>query len=478
MSETYEETEIINEDVKKDSGRSPTFILLVLSLGVFITALASFIFSPALPTIANNLHTSLDLVTWVVTIYILLLTAMTPLSGKLSDRFGRKKTYIAGVAIFTLGSLGCSFAWDIYSLIAFRGMQAIGAALVLPAAIAEIGTTSSKENAGKMMGLLLSMSAFAMIIGPNLGGYLIQNFGWRTIFYFNIPLGIIAVLLTAWKFRENYGKIKQHIDVMGSILLTGAVASLLLGLVRLATLPLHNISVYPLLLVSALLTVIFILFERKITDPIIDISLLARGDVFSLNLTMLLMMIPMFCTVIYIPSFVQVVLHLSVQNSGILLTPLAVALLIGNIVGGTYIDRYDARSALLIGSLILSASFIWLTYFVTGWFSLIFTLIGVGLGLGFALESLQLIMLSHMPEDQKGSGTGIINTFKYIGSAIGSVIGAIFLVGATNTITFNAAFKNIFLFGTVASIIAVILVVFIVLIYRSNKNTHDISVAE
>ena len=84
--------------------------------------------------------------------------------------------------------MGCSFAWDIYSLIAFRGMQAIGAALVLPAAIAEIGTTSSKENAGKMMGLLLSMSAFAMIIGPNLGGYLIQNFGWRTIFYFNIPL--------------------------------------------------------------------------------------------------------------------------------------------------------------------------------------------------------------------------------------------------------------------------------------------------
>ena len=102
MSETYKETEIKNEDVKKDSGGSPTFILLVLSLGVFITALASFIFSPALPTIANNLHTSLDLVTWVVTIYILLLTAMTPLSGKLSDRFGRKKTYMAGVAIFTL----------------------------------------------------------------------------------------------------------------------------------------------------------------------------------------------------------------------------------------------------------------------------------------------------------------------------------------------------------------------------------------
>ena len=161
-------------------------------------------------------------------------------------------------------------------------MQAIGAALVLPAAIAEIGTTSSKENAGKMMGLLLSMSAFAMIIGPNLGGYLIQNFGWRTIFYFNTPLGIRA-LLTASEVRENDGKIKQHIDVMGSILLTGAVASLLLGLVRLVTHPLHNISVYPLLLVSALLTVIFILFERKITDPILDISLLARTMYFHLT---------------------------------------------------------------------------------------------------------------------------------------------------------------------------------------------------
>lgn len=117
----------------------------------------------------------------------------------------------------------------------------------------------------------------------------------------------------------------------------------------------------------------------------------------------------------------------------------------------------------------MSCAFIWLTYFVSDWFSLIFTLIGVGLGLGFALESLQLIMLSHMPEGQKGAGTGIINTFKYIGSAIGSVIGAIFLVGATTTLAYNAAFKNIFLFGTLASMISVLLVVFIILLYRTDK---------
>ncbi len=421
MSETYSKTEIINNKSKKDSGGSPNLILFVLSLGVFITALASFVFSPALPTIAGSLHTSLDLVTWVVTIYILLLATITPLSGKLSDKFGRKKIYIAGVAIFTLGSIACGFSWNIYSLIAFRGMQAIGAALVLPAAIAEVGT-SSKENAGKMMGLLLAMSAFAMIIGPNLGGYLIQNFGWRTIFYFNIPIGILAIILCAWKFKENYGMAEQHLDIIGSLLLTGAVASILLGFDRLATLPIQNMDVYSLFIAFMLLITCFVLVERRVKDPIIDLPLLARGDVLSLNLTMLLMMIPMFCTVIYIPSFVQEVLHISVQNSGFLVTPLAVALLLGNVLGGAYIDRYDARSLLLMGSLVLSGAFIWLTYFVSDWFSLIFTLIGVGLGLGFALESLQLIMLSHMSEDQKGAGTGIINTFKYIGSAIGSVI--------------------------------------------------------
>ena len=468
MSETIYETDLINPKLKKDSGGSPNFILFVLSLGVFITALASFVFSPALPTIASSLHTSLDMVTWVVTIYILLLAAITPLSGKLSDKFGRKKIYIAGVAIFTIGSIACGFSWDIYSLIAFRGLQAIGAALVLPAAIAEVGT-SSKENAGKMMGLLLAMSAFAMIIGPNLGGYLIQNFGWRTIFYFNIPIGILAILLCAWKFKENYGKVEKHLDVVGSLLLTGAVATVLLGFDRFATLPIQNVTVYPLFIAFVLLTTLFVLVERSVKDPIIDIPLLVRGDVLSLNLTMLLMMIPMFCTVIYIPSFVQEVLHLSVQYSGFLVTPLAVALLVGNILGGAYIDRYDARSLLLIGSLIVSCAFIWLTYFVSDWFSLIFTLIGVGLGLGFALESLQLIMLSHMPEGQKGAGTGIINTFKYIGSAIGSVIGAIFLVGATTTLAYNAAFKNIFLFGTLASMISVLLVVFIILLYRTDK---------
>ncbi len=196
--------ENITTGTRKSVWASPYLLLLVLALGVFITALDSYIFVPALPTIVKDLNTSLDWVTWTMTIFMLFMTATFPLAGKLSDIYGRKRMYIIGVGIFTLGSLLSSIAWDIYSLIAFRGLQAIGAGLVFPAAIAAMNSATPEGKKGKTMGALMAMAAVAMIIGPNLGGYFIQHFGWRTVFYINIPLGILAILLMA-RFEESFG---------------------------------------------------------------------------------------------------------------------------------------------------------------------------------------------------------------------------------------------------------------------------------
>ena len=201
-------SEIINNEPQKAALGSLYYVLLVLALGVFMSSLDMIIFSPALPTIVGDLHTSFDWVAWTLTIYLLFFAAIMPLGGKLSDVFGRKRVYIAGIAMFTLGSFLSSLSWDIYSLIAFRGVQAIGGGLILPSALSAMGSVAPKDKQGKTMGSLMAMSAVAMVIGPTIGGFIIAHFGWRSVLYINIPIGILAIIL-ALRFKESYGETKS-----------------------------------------------------------------------------------------------------------------------------------------------------------------------------------------------------------------------------------------------------------------------------
>jgi hypothetical protein len=139
-------------------------VFMNIALGIFMTAIDSYIFVPALPTIVRDMNTSLDWVSWTMTIFMLFMTAIMPLAGKLSDIYGRKKVYMAGIAIFTLGSLASSLSWDIYSLIAFRGIQAIGAGLVFPAAIAALNSAAPEDKKGKTMGLMMAMAAVSVVL--------------------------------------------------------------------------------------------------------------------------------------------------------------------------------------------------------------------------------------------------------------------------------------------------------------------------
>ena len=168
---------------KKSLGSSTIFVMIVLALGVFMTAMDAYIFVPALPTIIADLQTSLNWATWTLTTYMLFMTAIMALAGKLSDVFGRKKLYIIGVTTFVIGSITASLSWDIYSLIASMGLQGIGAGIVLPSALSSMNDSAPENQRGKTMGVLMAMSSIATIVGPNIGGFLIQNFGWRTVFH-------------------------------------------------------------------------------------------------------------------------------------------------------------------------------------------------------------------------------------------------------------------------------------------------------
>jgi len=263
---------------KKGLGSSTIFVMIVLALGVFMTAMDAYIFVPALPTIIADLQTSLNWATWTLTTYMLFMTAIMALAGKLSDVFGRKKLYIIGVTTFVIGSITASLSWDIYSLIASMGLQGIGAGIVLPSALSSMNDSAPENQRGKTMGVLMAMSSIATIVGPNIGGFLIQNFGWRTVFHINIPLGIMAVLL-AFKFKETYGNQDQHIDYIGSALLVGTIASMLLGIIGLESAPFTDVSVFPLIIAAAVLFIALIAYEKRVSEPILDIDVLKKPKI-------------------------------------------------------------------------------------------------------------------------------------------------------------------------------------------------------
>jgi EmrB/QacA subfamily drug resistance transporter len=466
-------SEVLENDHEKRAMGALYYVLLVLALGVFMTSLDSIIFAPALPTIVGDLHTSFNWVSWTMTIYMLFYAAIMPLGGKLSDVFGRKRIYMAGIAMFTIGSFLSSMSWDIYSLIAFRGVQAIGGGLVLPAALSAMSSAAPKNQQGKTMGSLMAMSAVAMVIGPTIGGYFISHFGWRSVFYINIPIGILAIILSL-RFKESYGETKHHIDIVGSALLTGGLSAILLGLVRLESLPLTDLTVFPFFIAAAVIGVLLVIYEKRVPEPILDIPTIGRANVFSLNLAALLSSISLGCAMMYVPSFAQMVLHMSVEDSSNILTPLSVSLLVAAIAGGILIDRFGTKPILLIGMIISAVGLFGMAQYVNDSISLGIFLAVIGLGMGVGMGAFQIIMVSFMPKSEIGTGTGILNTFRNSGMTVGTVIGGFFLADATNkVVTFGQAFGNIFWFGTVISILSAVMVVYLIYV---DRNTRAVSI--
>ena len=461
----------------KNINVSLNYILFVLFLGVFMMGLDLFIFSPALVTIVTYFKTSYNWVTWTIMIYVLITTAIMPVSGKLADIFGRKKIYIIGISLFTIGSFLCSLSWDIYSLVVFRSIQAIGGGIIVPTALSAMSVYAPKDKQGKTLGVLIAGSSLASIVGPNVGGYLIENFGWRSIFYINIPIGIITILL-ALKFKENSSSQKIHIDIIGSLLLIGSIGSMVLGLIGIETMPFTNINVFPYFLLAIILLVILIYWESNTVEPILNIPLLSQGRILALNIGFLLTFAASTTVIIFIPTFVQLVLSLGIAVSGSILTPISVAVLIMSIIGGILADKYGTKLLLIASTLINALGFFLLTNSANNYLSLILILIIIGAGVGMASSAFPVALFAIVPEEEKGTSVAVLKTFSGIGTILAPIIGGYYLTNAANhAITINSAFNTIFYISFLLLILTGIILVAIFIIPKRNpiQDNPDLS---
>ena len=329
-------------DTAAPEGLSHRRILIIygaLMLGTLVAALDQTIIATALPTIVGDLG-GLNHLSWVVTGYLLTSTCSTPVWGKLGDLHGRKLMFQASIVVFLVGSILSGLSQSMMELILFRGLQGLGAGGLMSLPMAIIGDILSPRQRGRYQGYMVGVFSLASIAGPAIGGFFTQSLSWRWCFYVNIPIGIVALLVTASVLNLPFRKIQRRIDYLGAALLMGSVAGLLLVTVwGGSSYPWNSIEIISLIVVSVIMLAVFVWHEGRTEEPVLPLRLFRNSVIRVTDVISFLAGMAMFGATVYMPLFLQLVAGVSPILSGFLMFPMMAGVTVSSIVTGRLISR-------------------------------------------------------------------------------------------------------------------------------------------
>jgi EmrB/QacA subfamily drug resistance transporter len=401
-----------------------------LMLGMFLAALDQTIVSTALPTIVGDLG-GLNHLSWVVTSYLLATTASTPLYGKLGDMYGRKPVFLAAILIFLAGSMLSGLSQSMTELIAFRALQGMGAGGLMVGAQAIIADIVPPRERGKYMGLIGSVFAIASVAGPLLGGFLVESLDWRWVFYVNMPIGAVAVLVVIFRLHLRTPSQRHAIDWLGAALLTAGVSAIIL----LTTwggneYPWGSPTILALGAAAVALLAAFVWQERRAAEPIIPLTLF-HSSVFRVASTIgFVIGLAMFGAIVFIPLFLQLVYGVSPTSSGLRMLPLMAGLLTASVTSGRIITRLGRYKAFPIaGTAVTTLGLFLLSRLEVGtqpWLASVYMLV-VGVGIGLVMQVIVLAVQNDAPARNIGVATSTATFFRSMGGSLGvAIFGAIF----------------------------------------------------
>ncbi len=407
------------------------WVVALTSTAYFMVVLDSVVVITALPRMQRDLHVSLSSLQWTLNAYGIAFAAGIITAAALGDRFGRRKVFSVGLALFTVASVACALAPNLSDLIVARTVQGLGGAVVLPLSLTILTAAFPLERRGMIVGIYGGLAGLAVAMGPIVGGAVTQSIDWHWIFWINVPIGVVAVILGLRLLPESHGA-PDRLDLVGVGLVTGGVVALVWALTRANEVGWSSAETVVSLAIGTLLLAAFIWWEHRVAEPMVPLRMFAARDFTIGNVATFLMAGAIFAGGLLVTEEFQLARHFSPVGAGVRLLPFFATPMLVSPVAGALSDRIGRRSIVVVGLSMLTAGFAWVAWrgsMHTSWIEIVIALLVAGVGISMALPTVPTAVLSAVDPGEMGKASGINYMAQRFGAVFAVAIGSSVFAG-------------------------------------------------
>jgi EmrB/QacA subfamily drug resistance transporter len=415
--------------MEKIGGAHQVWTLVLVSLGLFMAALDTLVVTTALPVVRVSLHSSLSNLEWTVNAYNLAFACSLLTGAALGDRFGRRRIFCVGLAVFTAASVGSALAPTVGVLIGTRAVQGLGAAMVMPLTLTLISEAFPAEKRGVAIGLWGGIAGLAVAAGPIVGGAVVQGLNWHWIFWLNVPIGLILIPLSATKLRESFGP-RPQLDVIGLLLAGCGLFAVTWGLVRSSAVGWASGEVIGALVAGVTAVGGFLAWEQRVSNPMLPLALFRRVRFSSANAVSFFMYASLFGAAFLMSQFFQTAQHHSPVQTGLRLLPWTAAPMIVSPIAGKLAERYGNRPFMTTGLILQGVGLAWVAAIATAHvgFGELGAALGIaGIGISLVFPTVSTEVLASVPGEEVGIASGTNSAIREVGGVFGvAVLASVF----------------------------------------------------
>jgi EmrB/QacA subfamily drug resistance transporter len=416
-----------------------------MCFALFMIMLDNTVVNVALPSIQRDLHASLSALEWTVNAYTLTFAVILVTGGRLGDIFGRRRGFLFGVLVFGVSSAAIGFAPSDTALVAFRAVQGIGAAFMMPATLSIITQAFPPHQRGTAIGTWAGVSALALAIGPVLGGFLVQQVSWRAIFFINPPIAVIAVAVTLFAARESRDEtVSRQVDYTGIASITIGLTALVLALVEGNSWHWGSARIVSLLAVAAVGIVTFVIAELRGPAPMVDFGFFRSKTFLGANLVAFIVSFAMLAQFFFLALYMQNILHYSPLQTGVRFLPSTLIIIVAGPLAGRLTDKVGSRLPMVLGLAIVALALFIQSHLTihTGYGLLLPGFVLMGLGMGLTMSPMSTAAMNAVDRTKAGVASGVLSMSRMVGGTFGvAVMGA--LVAAIGRSKIDQALPNL-----------------------------------